>query len=128
MCLARRLKAKHSLFTFPFDTRLNAGAFTTDRYGFFIGGGDGDGVDNGDHDDSGIDDNDGDNGGVIIVKRLANNINNNQYYLSLSFYRRFYHAACARVNSKIEVPSGRFCFAFRTYYVAIKFVCELLFS
>ena len=48
--------------------------------------------------------------------------------LSLSFYWRFYHAACARVNSKIQVPRvGDFCFTFRTDYVGIKFVCELLF-
>ncbi len=47
---------------------------------FCNGGGNGDGVDNGDHDDSAIDDGDGNNGGVIIVNGLVKNIHNNQYY------------------------------------------------
>jgi hypothetical protein len=38
---------------------------------FCNGGGNGDGVDNGDHDDNGIDDGDSDNGGVIIVNGLV---------------------------------------------------------
>ena len=38
---------------------------------FCNGGGNGDGVDNGDHDDSGIDDGDSDNGSVIIVNGLV---------------------------------------------------------
>jgi hypothetical protein len=43
------------------------------------------------------------------------------------FFRRFYHVACARANSKREFRVEMFCFTFPIYYVGIKICMQTSF-